>query len=212
MPVLETENVAELIEHLGVPPERIRMQPPPGQATEADVIVTRPLCELIDGVLVEKGMGFFESRLAVILAHFLEDYLETNDIGFTLGEGGMMRLELGQVRIPDVAFYAWEHFPNREMTLEQILDHVPDLAVEVLSASNTAKEMKRKRREFFAGGTKLAWFVDPKKRTVDVYTSANEFTTLTEEDTLGGGTVLPGFTLSIRAWFERAGNRRKRTT
>ena len=212
MPVLETENVAELIEHLGVPPERIRMQPPPGQATEADVIVIRPLCELIDGVLVEKAMGFYESRIAVILAFYLETYLETNDIGFTLGEGGMMRLELGQVRIPDVAFYAWEHFPNREMTLEQILDHVPDLAVEVLSPSNTAKEMKRKRREFFAGGTKLAWSVDPRKRTVDVYTSAEECTTLKEEHTLDGGAVLPGFTLSIRAWFERAGNRGKGTT
>lgn len=208
MPVLETENVADLIAHLGVPPERIKMRPLPGTATEEDVIVTRPLCELIDGVLVEKAMGFFESRLAVILAHYLEDYFEINDIGFTLGEGGMQRVEYGQVRIPDVSIYLWSRFPNRELTIEQILDKAADICVEVLSPSNTEQEMDRKRREFFAAGTKLFWIVDPKKRSVEVYTSPENPTVLTESDTLDGGEVLPGFQLAIRDWFSRAGKRR----
>ena len=207
MPVLEADNVAELIAHLGVPAERIRMRPLPGTATEHDVIMTRPLCELIDGVLVEKAMGFYESRLAVILAHYLEDYLEVHDIGFTLGEGGMMRLEFGQVRIPDVSFYLWSHFPNRELTIEQILDKVADLPVEVLSPTNTKKEMKRKRREYFEGGAQLVWIVDPVKRTVAVFTAPEESTILDETQTLDGGTLLPGFTLSIQAWFARAGKR-----
>jgi Uma2 family endonuclease len=209
MAVVETANVAELIAHLGVPPERIRTKPPPGWATEEDVIVTRPLCELIDGILVEKAMGFYESRLAVVLAYYLETYLETNDIGFTLGEGGMMRLQLGQVRIPDVAFYSWDHFPNRILSLEQILDQVPDLAVEVLSPSNTAKEMERKLREYFAGGARLVWYVEAEKRTVDVYTSVDQVTTLEESQSLDGGEVLPGFNLSIKDWFNRAGQRGK---
>ncbi|MGH7127639.1 MAG: hypothetical protein ACREJB_04840 [Planctomycetaceae bacterium] len=56
---------ADLVEHLGgVPLSRIRMVPPPGLATEADVlrIVNEEdrLCELIDGVLVEKPMGYYE--------------------------------------------------------------------------------------------------------------------------------------------------------
>ncbi len=75
MAVLESANVEELIAHLGVPPKRIRLQPPPGQATEDDVIVARPLCELIDGVLVEKAMGFWESRLAVLLGYYIGDVL-----------------------------------------------------------------------------------------------------------------------------------------
>jgi len=207
MPVLEADNVAELIAHLGVPAERIRMRPPPGTATENDVIMTRPLCELIDGVLVEKAMGYFESRLAVILAYYLESYLEVHDIGFTLAEGGMMRLEVGQVRIPDVSFYLWSRFPNRELTIEQILDKVADLAVEVLSPTNTKKEMKRKRREYFDGGATLVWIVDPRKRTVEVFTAPEESTVLDETRTLDGGSLLPGFTLSIQKWFERAGKR-----
>lgn len=208
MPVLEAENVADLIRHLGVPAHRIRLHPPLGHATEEDAIVARPYCELIDGVLVEKALGFYESRVAVILGHYLEDYLETNDIGFTLGEGGMMRIRFGQVRIPDVSFYYWSRFPNREMGVEQILNCVPDLAVEVLSPSNTPEEMLRKRREYFEGGAKLVWIVDPEQKTVEVFTAVDQSTVLTEDQVLEGGDVLPGFKLSIAKWFARVGKRK----
>jgi hypothetical protein len=67
--------------------------------------------------------------------------------------------------------------------------------------------MGRKRREYFAGGAKLVWDVDPVKRAVEVFTAPDISTTLDENATLDGGTVLPGFTLSIRAWFARAGER-----
>jgi Uma2 family endonuclease len=207
MPVLETANVQELIEHLGVPPKRIRMRPLPGTATEDDVLRIEPRCELIDGVLVERAMSYYESRMALLLGHYLESYLELHDLGIVVGADGMMRLKFGQVRIPDLAFYAWSHFPNRILPYEAILSVVPDLAVEVLSEGNTLKEMERKRREYFAAGAKLVWIVDPDKRTVDVYTAAEQFTTLDESRSLDGGTVLPGFTLSIRTWFERAGKR-----
>ena len=66
-----TWNVADLIEHLGrIPPQRIRVYPAPGTATEQDVIDIQDredrLYELVDGVLVEKAMGFRESFLAVV--------------------------------------------------------------------------------------------------------------------------------------------------
>lgn len=207
MAVLEGGNVEKLIAHLGVPPKRIRLQPPPGQATEDDVIRARPLCELVEGVLVEKALGFWESRLAVLLGHTIETYLDAHDIGFTLGEGGMQRVESGQVRLPDLSFFLWNRFPQRELTADQVLDQVADLVVEVLSPSNTAEEMRRKRREFFAGGTRLFWVVAPDERTVEVFTAPAESTLLTEADTLDGGEVLPGFQLSLREWFARAGRR-----
>ena len=111
------------------------------------------------------------------------------------------------MRIPDVAFYAWTQFPDRLLPLEKILSAVPDLAVEVLSEGNTAKEMERKRREFFDGGTKLFWMVDPDEQTVAVYTSPDAFTMLGVNDTLDGGAVLPGSKLAIAEWFARAGKR-----
>src|SRR5437588_66928 len=77
-----------------------------------------------------------------------------------------------------------------------------DLAGEVLSPSNTRAEIARKRREYFAAGTRLAWIVDPKTRTVEVYTSAEKPDVILSEDgTLTGGDVLPGFTLELRGVF-----------
>jgi Uma2 family endonuclease len=209
----DIETLADLLHRLGdIPLERIRFRPYPGTATEQDVLEaearTGRLCELVDGVLVEKAVGYYECRLAVVLGYFLESYLvEKNDLGIVLGEAGMTRMEPGLVRMPDVAFYSWEHFPNRLLPAGAFLEIAPDLAVEILSPSNTEREMDRKRREYFDGGTRLVWQVYPPTRRVRVYTAVDAFVECDENQTLEGGTVLPGFTLSIRRWFERAGQR-----
>jgi Uma2 family endonuclease len=206
------ERFSDLLERLGdIPPERIRLRPYPGTATEEDVIYAESrynrLCELIDGTLVEKTVGYYESRLAGVLIYFLETYLEQNNLGIVVAEGGMMRVEPGQVRLPDVAFYSWSHFPDRLLPAGQILDVVPDLAVEVLSPSNTKKEMARKRKEYFLGGATLVWEVEPLKKTVCAYTAPDESKLVREKGTLDSGSVLPGFKLSVAQLFQRVGAR-----
>jgi Uma2 family endonuclease len=206
------ERLSELLERLGdIAPERIRLDPQPGTATEDDVIHAEAryncLCELIDGTLVEKAMGYYESRLGGLLFYFLEMFLEEHDLGIVTGESGMTRVEPGQVRMPDVAFYSWDHFPNRILPPGAILKMVPDLAIEVLSPSNTKAEMARKRKEYFFGGCKLVWEVDPEKKTVRVYTAPDEEKLVRERGTLDGGEVLPGFKLSVAKLFQRAGKR-----
>lgn len=67
--------------------------------------------------------------------------------------------------------------------------------------------MERKRREYFAGGARLVWQVDPPQRTVEVFTAPEESTVYHEEQTLDARSVLPGFTISIAQWFARAGQR-----
>jgi Uma2 family endonuclease len=211
-PVVET--LADLFERLGdIPAHRVRLHPPPGTATEADVLV-RPngekrLCELVDGVLVEKTMGYYESLLAALLIGFLNAYLTQHDIGFVMGADATLRLRPGHVRVPDVSFVSWDRFPNRVLPAEPIPDMPPDLAVEVLSAGNTPGEMDRKLRDYFAAGVRLVWYVDPEPRAVRVYTGVTEVRVLGESDTLDGNAVLPGFRLSIREWFDRAGRRGK---
>ncbi|MGO9913858.1 MAG: Uma2 family endonuclease, partial [Isosphaeraceae bacterium] len=162
------ETLADLLESLGdIPPRRIRMQPLPGTATEADVLaahsVDKRLCELVEGVLVEKPMGYDESRLAAAIIHALIEFLSLHDLGTVAGEAGMMRLMAGLVRIPDVSFVRWERLPVKPGPIPAIS---PDLAVEVLSESNTPKEMERKLREYFENGTQLVWYFDLKSRTV----------------------------------------------
>src|SRR5690349_13836635 len=98
-PVIET--IADLLDRLGVPPDRVRFHPAPGTATKADVL-TRPdgakrLCELVDGVLVEKTMGAYESLLAGILIHLLHSFLEQHDLGIVLIPDGALRLLPGLV-------------------------------------------------------------------------------------------------------------------
>jgi Uma2 family endonuclease len=113
----------------------------------------------------------------------------------------MMRLAAGLVRIPDVSFLRWDRFPNRQVQPDPIPNLVPDLAVEILSPGNTDAEMEQKLRDYFNSGTQLVWFVDPRQRIVTVYTAPDQSLVLREDQTLGGGAVLPGFTLPQRELF-----------
>ena len=199
-------NMAEVLERLGnIPLYRVRFRPPPGTATEDDLLRVAAeedrLCELVDGMLVEKGMGFRESILAVVLASALRAFVMPRNLGLVSGPDGTMRLLVGLVRLPDVAFVSWSRLPGGRVPTAAIPDLVPDLAVEVLSASNTLGEMGRKRREYFTAGVRLVWEVDPDARTVAVYTAPDHPVVLTQDQTLGGGDVLPGFTLSLRDLF-----------
>jgi Uma2 family endonuclease len=201
------DNLAELVERLGdIPLERIRMRPPIGTATDADVLAAleaprKRLCELIDGVLVEKAMGYSESLLASLLIELLNAFVRSRNLGLVTAPDGTIRLWAGRVRIPDVAFTSWDRIPGRRRPPQPIPDLAPDLAIEVLSRSNTPAEMRLKRQDYFTATVRLVWEVDPEARTVSVYTGSSDPTVLTEADTLDGGTVLPGFTLSLRDLF-----------
>jgi hypothetical protein len=144
------DTLEELVEGLGnIPLYRIRFRPPPGTATEADVLELHDrenrLCELVDGVLVEKAMGYRESVLAGVILTLLRLFVRSRNLGLVSGADGMVRLFPGLVRIPDVAFASWERLPNRRMPTQRVPHLAPDLAVEVLRDSNTEDEMNRKR-------------------------------------------------------------------
>ena len=93
---------------------------------------------------------------------------------------------------------------SRRGTDQPIPDLVPDLAVEVLSPSNTRHEMATKLREYFAAGVRLVLYVDPPERTARAFTSPETWTDLGPGDSLDGGDVLPGFRLAMSEWFDRA--------
>jgi Uma2 family endonuclease len=195
-----------LAERFGeIPLKRILFDPLPGTATVADaerIIETEGrLVELVDGVLVEKAMGAFEGVLACYLAHLLWDYLEEHDIGIAGGADTMLRILPKQVRIPDVAFIAWEKLPGRKFPRKRVPSLVPDLAVEVLSEDNSETEMDGKLHDYFTSGVQLVWYIDPEKHTVEVYTTPVLKTTLGENDVLRGGDVLPGLEIKLRAFF-----------
>ena len=193
-----------------VPLERIPAFPPPGTATEADVLTSpdgeKHLYELVDGVLVEKAYDFFASVITAYLIGYLGAYLDLHDLGVVAASNGPFRLAPGLVRMPDASFISWERFPGRKIPREPIPDLAPDLAIEVLRIGNTAAEMRRKLREYFEAGVRLVWRIDPVKRTARVFTDPVSFTQVAPDGALEGGEVLPGFRVSLAELFARAGD------
>jgi Uma2 family endonuclease len=209
-------TLADLVASLGgIPLERIRVNPPFGTATENDVLeVERQTgcpCELIDGTLVEKTMDYYESFLAVEIIFSLKVFLRNHDLGIVLGEAGTLRVLPDQVRVPDVCFIAWERFPNRQLPREPIPSLVPDLAIEVLSTSNTEGEMQRKLHDYFTAGVRLVWYIDPRTKSAKSYTAVDQCVELSEAESLTCGDVLPGFELPLGELFAKVGEPSKRS-
>lgn len=201
-------RASDVVEHFGdIPIARIRTSPPPGESTEADVVELhdhhRRLCELIDGTLVEKAMGWQEALLAASITTILNSFVEPRDLGVVFGADGMFRLAPGQVRIPDVAFVSKERYSGRDVSPAAFWELGCDLAVEVVSPSNTPREMERKLADYFAAGVGAVWLVYPEAREVAVYSSANESATLRGDDMLDGGGVLSGFSAPVSQIFAK---------
>src|SRR4051794_23132230 len=161
-PTVELRTLGDLLSRIGgVAPDRIRIRPPPGTATEEDWLAADqnrgPACELVDGVLVEKPVCLKESILAAYLIAVLNTFVRDRQLGFISGESGAMALFPGLVRIPDVAFISTDRARKARVASSPIPRLAPELAIEVLSPSNTPAEMSRKREDYFAAGTKLVW-------------------------------------------------------
>jgi Uma2 family endonuclease len=196
-------TIAELLHRLGdIAPDRVRFNPAPGTAVVSDLLKPENEgCELVEGTLVEKPVGQEESFLGFWVGMVVNQYIIAHNLGYATGEAGFYELPGGPVRGPDFSFTTWDRLPGRRRPSEPIPLGAPDLVVEVLSPSNTVAEMARKRTEYFRGGVRLVWEIDPRVRTVRVYTSETAFTDLTAADTLTGDPVLPGFTLPLAQLF-----------
>lgn len=202
-------DVAGPLERLGdIPLHRIRMRPLPGTATEEDVVRLNErkvsLFELVEGTLVEKAMGAREALVATCLIITLGEYVRRHKLGKVLGADAMLRLMPGLVRLPDVTFLSWARLPKGEEKKKAAWDVGPDLAVEVLSKSNTRGEIARKLREYFFAECRLAWVINPKTSTADVYTAPDERQRISRTGVLDGGDVVPGFRLVLSELFAEA--------
>ena len=146
-------------------------------------------------------MGWRESLIALALGSILREFSTVNNLGVVTGADGFVRLLGSLVRGPDVAFVSWARLPGGRIPDDAVPQIVPDLAVEVISLGNTLPEMSRKRREYFHAGVRLVWMVDPRERTVAVYTSINDYEILDEDQVLGGHDVLPGLEIPLADVF-----------
>jgi Uma2 family endonuclease len=201
-------TVAEVYRRFGAMPLwRIGFDPSPGTATEDDVDRLEQdeneLYELIDGILLRKTMSSYESLLGGRLLTLLNLFVLPRKLGWVLGADGQLRLWPGRVRIPDVCFIARSQSPTGQFPRgKRIASLFPDLAIEVLSESNTQEEMTGKLADYFQSGTRLVWYLDPDTETADVFTALDRSVHLTKSGVLTGDPVLPGLTIPLATVFE----------
>jgi len=164
--------------------------------------------ELVGGVLVRMPFsGHQASNIAVRLIVRLGAYVEDHELGEVTGADGGFRPDPAHPRdtelAPDVAFVRADRLPSRTSPdYTRALRLAPDLAVEVVSPSQSRRDLAVKARLYLSFGTRLVWVVLPKQRQVDVFRlGSNEPSTLGVDDTLDGEDVVPGFSYPVAALF-----------
>jgi Uma2 family endonuclease len=160
--------------------------------------------ELVRGELrVTPPPGSPHGVAAFNLALLLANYVKQVALGRVFGDGfGYELLQLPRtVRVPDSSFVRAERLPPEGLR-PGLLELAPDLAIEVLSPSETASDLQEKLDDYRVAGTPLVWVVDPARRTVMVIPCDAPVRWLHEGETLEGGEVIPGFTCPVSEIFE----------
>ena len=160
--------------------------------------------ELIMGVLHQKVSNGIEHG-EVVANHImtLGPFVKAHRLGRVFGSDTGVQLEHDPdtVREPDVAFISAERMPLdvRERRYAQV---VPDLVVEIISPNDRPVPVFDKAQMWLRHGVRLVWITDPEARTITALSQSGPAHTYTEDDTLDGGDVLPGFTCPVSDIFE----------
>jgi len=112
------------------------------------------------------------------------------------------RLSVDFCFCPDLSFVSHERAKLILPVREKLFHGAPDLAVEVLSPSDSITKTEEKLNRLLAHGTRLAWMVDLKHKSVRIYRKAGKFELLGEGRYLTGNAVLPGFRFAIARLFD----------
>ena len=157
--------------------------------------------ELIRGELIEMSpANLLHGLLAGELFRRIANHIYDHQLGqvFAAETGFTLFKNPDTTLAPDVAYLSAE---RAKPLTEKFGTIAPDLAVEVVSPSNSADEMTEKTALYFEAGSRQVWIVYPKRRLIHVYTAVNKVTILGVADTLDGGDVLPGFALKLSELF-----------
>jgi Uma2 family endonuclease len=166
--------------------------------------------ELVRGRLVRRPPagwehGNVELKVARILAAFVEEHklgtVVVGEAGFLLSQPNEDETVLGA----DVAFVAAGRTPaasSHESTAYPRL--APDLVIEIASPSQSRNDLAAKVCIWLDAGVRLVWVVWPADRGIDVWQPGVEQPqrSLSVNDALTGGDVVPGFLYPIAALFQ----------
>lgn len=153
--------------------------------------------EYIAGEIVDMVSNQYSSKIAGLLLTYINIFVIEHSLGDVTGADGGFHVS-GERYMPDVGFISRKRQP--EPCRETYNPNPPDLAVEVVSPTDTDRMLHIKTTNYLAAGT-VVWLVRPEEKTVEVFAPGQAVKILGEDDTLDGGTVLPNFELAIKKIF-----------
>ena len=158
--------------------------------------------ELVDGRVTEMSPpGYDHGSSQLSLGARLLAYVRANGLGNVVTEVGfVLQREPDIVRLPDIAFLRKDRLPSGRDGAKQV-DGAPDLAIELLSPTDSLKEMEEKVDDYLAAGTGLVWLVNFRRQTVTIFRRGVAPKTLGLADNLDGEDVLPGFSMPVTELF-----------
>jgi Uma2 family endonuclease len=161
----------------------------------------RYVSELVRGVVVREPLpGSDHGRVQVTMASVLKQWARKAGADVTAESGYILSEEPATLRGPDVAVVLRPRSTRGQPG--GWIRGAPDVAVEVLSPSNTSSAMQEKTLDYLGAGAKLVWLVDPKARTVTVIRQDGSARILRAHEILDGEDVLAGFSVPVSELFE----------
>jgi Uma2 family endonuclease len=158
--------------------------------------------ELRHGQLITMSpAGAQHGEVSIRLLFALTRFVERKKLGITYDSSTGYRLDSDNCVAPDVSFVHKDRLKRLRRVPERFLQGAPDLAVEVLSPSDSLRQTEEKIGNYFRCGTRLVWLVDPRQKRVRVYREAGQYSELFENNLLTGQDVLPGFRYALRRLF-----------
>jgi Uma2 family endonuclease len=158
-------------------------------------------CELIDGEIVRMSpSGAEHGNVAMNLGAILRQFVKASGLGKVFAAETGFKLAPRRVRAPDVAFVRADRLTGG--VPKRFFEGPPDLAVEVVSPSDTWQEVEEKVEDWLASGTRSCWVVDPKTRLVVVYHPGGQATRFDSKAVLTDELVLPGFSVPVAEVFD----------
>lgn len=158
--------------------------------------------ELIRGEIVAMAPTFEDHGVAALrLAVLLGQYVLANNLGrMCAAETGFLIAENPDtVRAPDLSFTSASRVSLRPV--QGWARVMPDLVAEVVSSGDRPAETAEKVQMWLDAGVKLVWVVYPTRQVIEVYQPGEATITLTAEASLGGGSVVPGFSVPVGEVF-----------
>jgi Uma2 family endonuclease len=158
--------------------------------------------ELVNGELITMTpSGFDHGAITASLTAPLVSHVRSTNLGVVVGAETGFKLASAPdtVRAPDIAFIRRDRLPASGRPTS-FWPGAPDLAVEVLSPSDTVFEVEEKVAAWLAAGSAV-WVVNPKSRTVAIHRAGTVPQVLTDHQMLGGEDVVPGFSIAVADVF-----------